>query len=189
MIYSQRDPKWANILIKDMMIGQVGCTSTVASEIIGCTPDVFVKRMKALPVINDRNGSYTGFLGNNIVWARIMEAFPGIKVFRYFSYDNNAVKALTPNVIVEVPAKPIGGTGKHWVRYMGNQRLHDPWTGTDRPTSDFLGATGYAVFSGKWIQPSVDPYEVTVNQCRTACDEPTSAVNKINQIKYLVSKI
>ena len=39
------------------------------------------------------------------------------------------------------------------------------------------------------LKQPVDPYQSTVDQVRQVCDSPTSAVNKVNQIKYLVSKV
>lgn len=146
-ILCQRDARWKDKKIGDLTIGAVGCTSTVLAECIGVTPDVFVDRMKAVG----------GYSGNYIIWAKVAEAFPGITLYRYWSYDNAKVLAFVPQVVVEVPAKPIGGTGSHWVRYMGNKRLHDPWTGTDRPTSDFPNPTGFAVIQGQYVPPQMHP--------------------------------
>ena len=143
---NQRDPRWANILIGDLPIGQIGCTVSAIGDVIGITPDVVVSRLKAVG----------GFLGNLIIWAKIPEAFPGITVNRVWSYNNDDVKANVPNVIVEVPAEAIGGTGSHWVNYIGNKQCKDPWTGTIRPTSDFPNPTGYCVISGKWTDNQTD---------------------------------
>lgn len=142
-ILSQRDPKWGNIKLgtSATFIKDYGCTITCIAMIVGTTPDVVNDRMKAV-------GGFSN--GNLVIWAKIAEAFPGISVNRVWSYDNTAVLAAVPNVLVEVDAKPIGGTGKHWVVYVGNKRLYDPWTGTDRPTSDFPGQSGYCVLTGKW---------------------------------------
>jgi len=139
----QQDPRWKNIFIGDMTLGQVGCTSSVISNIIGITPDIFVQRMK----------SVNGFLGNLIIWAKIEEAFPGIKVRRVWTYNNADVLASVPNVIVEVPGQTIGGSGKHWIQALGNGKCNDPWTGKTRPTSDFQKHgewSGYCVITGKW---------------------------------------
>ena len=142
---NQRDSRWSNILIADMSIGQIGCTVSALGDVLNTTPDVVVAKLKAVG----------GFLGNLIIWAKIPEAFPGITVNRVWAYDNAAVKNAIPNVIVEVPASAIGGTGSHWVNYIGNQQCKDPWTGTIRPTSDFPNPTGYCIISGTWTDPQV----------------------------------
>jgi len=170
-ILGQRDPRWSGIVIYNLTIGQVGCTSTVLSEIIGTTPDVFVSRMKAV----------NGFSGNLIIWAKIAEAFPGIQVYRYYGYDNAKVLAFVPNVIVEVPAAPIGGSGSHWVRFMGNKRLHDPWTAKDRPTSDFPNPTGFVIVQGKWNSAPVDHKKI--------CQDVKSEVNSMDSDTIKVIKI
>lgn len=145
-VLSQRDPRWADIILGTGKgtIGLYGCTITCLAMIIGTTPDVVNERMKAV-------GGFAN--GNLVIWDKIPVAFPGITINRVWSYNNDDVKAHIPNVLVEVPAAPIGGTGSHWVVYIGNQRLNDPWTGRERPTSDFPGATGYCSVSGTWATP------------------------------------
>jgi len=156
---NQRDPRWKDILIADMSLGQIGCTVSAIGDVIGTTPDVVVTKLKAVG----------GFLGNLIIWAKISEAFPGITVNRVWSYDNTAVKNAIPNVIVEVPASAIGGTGSHWVNYIGNQQCKDPWTGTVRPTSDFPNPTGYCIITGTWIDPKV-AQQAVLDELRTERD-------------------
>jgi len=105
-------------------------------------------------VVNDRMKAVGGYAnGNLVIWDKIKEAFPGIQIRRVWSYDNADVAANVP-VAVEVPGAPIGGTGKHWVVYIGNKKLNDPWGGTVRPTSDFAGPSGYCVVTGKWAEVS-----------------------------------
>lgn len=144
----QLDDRWKNMYIGDGTVGQYGCTISVCGNIIGVTPDVFLARMKAV----------NGFLGNLIIWAKIEEAFPGITIRRVWTYNNEDVKNNTPNVIVEVPAWPIKGQGMHWVQYLGNQKLYDPYTNRIRPTSDFPNPTGYCVITGKWEQKQLITY-------------------------------
>lgn len=144
-ILSQRDSRWINTKLgtSNTTIGDYGCTITCLAMIIGTTPDVVNERLKAV------NGFASG---NLLIWAKIEEAFPGIKQRRVWSYNNDDVKPNVGHVLVEVPAKPIGGTGSHWVVYIGNQRIYDPWTGKERPTSDFPNPTGYCVLTGSWQQ-------------------------------------
>src|SRR3990167_9783241 len=97
----QRDPRWVNAKLgfSDTTIGDFGCTISVIGNVIGIDPTV----------VNDRLKAVNGFAsGNLVIWAKIQGAFPGIKVERVWGYDNAEVLASVPNVIVEVPAKPIG---------------------------------------------------------------------------------
>ena len=139
----QRDPKWGKIKLgfSNTTIEDFGCTISCLGNIIGVTPDVVNERMK----------SVNGFAnGNLVIWDKIPQAFPGITVKRVWSYNNDDVLAHVPNVLVEVPAKPIGGNGSHWVVFIGNKKLNDPWTGKERPTSDFPNPTGYCIVTGTW---------------------------------------
>lgn len=158
-ILSQRDPRWADITLGTGKgtIGYYGCTITCLAMIMGLTPDVVNDRMKALPLVN---GS-TGFAnGNLVLWSRLGEAFPDFEFTRVWVYNNDDVLANVPNVLVEVPATAIGGTGKHWVVFIGNQELNDPWIGKPRPTSDFLqygDPTGYCIVKKKIVEPPPPP--------------------------------
>lgn len=174
---SQRDNKWGNLYLgfSNTYIKDYGCTITCIAMIIGTTPDVVNARLKAV----------NGFSGNLVIWSSIEAAFPGIKVKRVWAYDNNDVKANAPNVLVEVPAYPIGGTGRHWVVYIGNQRLNDPWTGLERPTSDFPNPSGYCVLSGKWNQSAGD--DVKLNQVKAVTDGPGDPTSKIKKIREIVA--
>lgn len=134
---NQRDSRWANIPVGfgEQTIGQVGCTISVIGDILDLSPDAVNEALKRV----------NGFSVNLVIWSKIEEAFPGVKVRRVWAYNNEDVLVNVPNVIVEVPANPIGGRGSHWVRYIGNHQLEDPWTGAVRPTSDFPNPTGYCV--------------------------------------------
>lgn len=172
---SQRDSRWGNQYLgfSNLFIKDYGCTITCIAMILGTTPDVVNQRLKAV----------NGFSGSLVIWAKIEEAFSGIKIKRVWSYDNNDVKANTPNVLVEVPAYPIGGTGKHWVVYLGNQRLNDPWTGMERSTGDFPNPSGYCVLSGKWNQYLTD--DVWVNTVTSIINSSSSPHDKRVQVEAL----
>ncbi len=183
-ILGQRDDRWGNIKLgySNTLIRDYGCTITCLAMILSTTPDV----------VNERLKSVNGFAsGNLIIWAKIEEAFPGIKQRRVWSYNNDDVKANVGHVLVEVPAKPIGGTGSHWVVYIGNQRLYDPWTGRERPTSDFPGQTGYCVITGSWqqVQPQAPTNQSDLDKLREERDrnwnlyQAELGVNKTLQAK------
>ena len=160
-ILSQRDDKWGNLYLgtSNTKVRDFGCTITCLAMIIGTTPDV----------VNQRLRDVNGFAqGNLLIWAKIPEAFPGITINRVWSYNNDDVKANVPNVLVEVPPNAIGGvSGKHWVVFIGDQNCNDPWTGSIRPTNDFLkygDATGYCTVSGKWNNPISTGGTITISQ-------------------------
>lgn len=146
MILSQRTMPWGNELLgfSNLYIHATGCFITVLAEILETTPDDVNNKLKAVngfaPDVNKQL--------SEVIWAKVAEAFPGVSCNMVTPYDNDAVLNelnLGASVIVEVPAAPIGGTGIHAVRYMGGGLLHDPWTGTERPTSDFPNPISYVV--------------------------------------------
>lgn len=175
-ILSQRDPRWGNLYLgfSTTYIRDYGCTITCLAMILGTTPDVVNERLKAVK----------GFSGNLIIWAKIEEAFPGIKVRRVWAYNNDDVKANVGHVLVEAPATPIGGTGSHWTVYIGNQRLYDPWAGKERPTSDFSNPTGYCVLSGSWIKPK-PPTLISSDKILAITEGPGSDGDKLAAIRKL----
>jgi len=182
---TQKDPRWAKIPLgftttyNPLTIEFYGCTVTCLAMIIGTTPDVVNSRLKAV----------SGFSGSLVIWAKIPEAFPGVKVRREYAYNNTDVKNNVPNVLVEVPAYPIGGTGKHWVVYVGNQRLNDPWTGLERSTSDFPNPSGYCVLSGKWTGlPSPINYDSLINQIKDIGNGSENSQIRFTKIKDFVNK-
>ena len=186
---NQQDPRWANTGLGDgsTTIGFSGCTISVIGDVLGLTPDV----------VNQKLQSVGGFLGSLVIWQKLEVAFPGLKINRVWSYNNDDVLAHVPNVIIEVPADPIGGTGSHWVNYIGNHQLKDPWTGTIRPTSDFSNPTGYCTFdltNYHPIQtPTVDPLQPELDQCRIERDKNwnlyQSSLAEINQVKQVIDNL
>lgn len=126
---SQRDPRWANIQLgtSNKTIGTHGCTITALAIILDTTPDVVNQRLKDV-------GGYAS--GNLVIWDKIAIAFPGTQIHRVWSYNNDDVLANVPNVIVEVDGAPIGAP-KHWVVFIGNKKMIDPWTGQEEATSKY----------------------------------------------------
>src|SRR5258708_1659187 len=101
---SQRNSQWGYIPLvfaathNPLLIKDYGCTITAIAMILGITPDVVNQRLKDVK----------GFSGTLVIWDAIEKAFPGIKVRRVWSYNNDDVLKNVPNVLVEVPAYPIG---------------------------------------------------------------------------------
>jgi hypothetical protein len=160
---SQRDKRWGSIKLgtSDTTISGYGCTITCISMIIGTTPDVANERLKAV------NGYAQG---NLVIWDKLAEAFPGIKIKRVWSYDNADVLANVPNVLVEVDGKPIGGY-RHWVVYIGSKKMIDPWDGTEKSTTSYPSPVSYCVILGKWNKPSpVSDDQKVIDELRSERD-------------------
>ena len=138
-ILSQRDPRWSSIKLgnSNLTIGSSGCLITCLSMIAGVTPDVFNKKLLAVK----------GFSGALVIWSKIQSAFPNLKfVWRSSSYNNDSVKSqINRNGFCLVECQPVlRGSSRHWVLFIGNKRLIDPWYGTNRPTSSYWFYTGFA---------------------------------------------
>ena len=68
--------------------------------------------------------------------------------WRGYTYNNESVKNNLPTM-VEVDFDGSTRTDfKHWVLFIGNQQLMDPWTGTIDPTTKYRIKTGYAIITG-----------------------------------------
>lgn len=137
--YSQRDPKWANTKIGSKgTIKDFGCLITSLGMLLDIPPDVVNARLKAV-------GGYAN--GNLVIWTKIPLAFPQCQFSpnhgRFYVYNNTDVRNNLP-CLVEVDAKKIGGT-KHWVLFIGNQRMYDPWDGKEKSTSTYDPLLGYAI--------------------------------------------
>src|SRR3990167_9987445 len=143
VVLSQRDNRWAKQQLgtSNTTIGGFGCTITSLAMLIGTTPDVVNRELKRVG----------GFANTNLViWAKIPVAFPQLTfIKRSKVYDNNDVKANLPCLVdVDFDGSP-NTFGNHWVVFIGNQRLLDPWVGQNRPTSTYKILKGYAVLTPK----------------------------------------
>jgi hypothetical protein len=138
---SQRDIRWANTPLgtsKTTTIGSHGCTITSLAMLFNTTPDVVNKELLRV----------NGYANTNlIIWTKIPQAFPGGEfITRAYSYNNNQVKTSIEKYggcLVEVDATRIGSP-THWVLYVGNGKMYDPWTGVEKATS-YYPPKGYAV--------------------------------------------
>lgn len=148
-VLSQRDWRWRWSKLGNgnaqSTIGRYGCTLTCLTSWLG----LFDPR-----ITNDtllRYGGFGGATGNLILWSRLPICFPSIKsATRYFSYDNDKVKASLAKgvpVLVEVDGTVIGAV-RHWVLYLGNQKMMDPWTGMVESTSKYP-AVGFTLIERK----------------------------------------
>lgn len=184
MLLAQRDPRWANIQLgaSPYSLGPSGCFVTVIADILETTPDVINQRLNAINGFAADADKYLDLVD----WSKIEIAFPGVNAIYKKPYDNADVLAQLAagnSVLVEVPAAPIGGTGIHAVRYIGNHQLNDPWSATVRPTSDFPGALSYVVFFGTWQIPAATPPAAPTAAAPAPSALATSFGNAINKSK------
>lgn len=139
---SQRDPQWRNQQLgsSSTTIGSHGCLITAIAMATNLTP----------PEVNDRLNSVGGYQnGNLVIWGAINNAISHAQfVWRGYSYDNSEVsKSIERNgfCLVEVDFQPeTTAKEQHWVLYVGNQEMIDPWDGRKKKTNIYP-ATGYAI--------------------------------------------
>jgi len=119
-------------------IGNYGCLITALT----C-----LARLDDVSKVNDILKANNGFVNENgspekgtyLVWNAVSK-IPNLTFkYRYYSYDNDKVKAIIEKnggCIIEVDGTPIGGY-KHWLLYIGNKQLLDPWDGKIKSTSSY----------------------------------------------------
>jgi len=152
----QRDTRWKNTKLgtSDTTIGNYGCTITALTMLAG---------LDRVDEVNSRLKAVGGFAsGNLLIWSKINEALPWLKfVWRGYSYENDKVKAAIVQAggcLVEVNGAPIGGT-KHWVLYIGDGKMIDPWDGKEKSTTSYQ-STGYATIENLGEAPESDTMEI-----------------------------
>ena len=146
---SQRDSKWASIALgtsTNTTIGSHGCTITCIAMAAGVTPDEVNRRM-------NNAGAYANT--NLVDWTKLQAAIPWLQFeWRNKGYstdaDNQRVKdAIAKNgfCLVEVDFDRIPTTNdRHWVLYIGNGQMIDPWTGVQKATT-YYPAVGYSIIN------------------------------------------
>lgn len=143
-VYCQRDTRWKDQKLgtSQVTIGSHGCTITCLGMLAEMTPSE----------VNAALLSVNGYAnGNLVIWDKIDDALPNLTCLeRSTTYNNDKVADAISKYggcLVEVNGAPIGGS-KHWVLYIGNQKLVDPWDGETKPTSSYQ-ALGFAVIAVK----------------------------------------
>ncbi len=161
---SQRDARWKDIKIgnSNSTIGAYGCTITAIAMLAGTTPDV----------VNAFLTAVNGFSVDRIIWAKINETKLGLTfpdMGRQYVYNDVAVReAIEKNggCLVEVDYDGVVATpsDRHWVLYIGNHQLIDPWTGTIKPTSSYPLVKGYAIIEKNNEQNDLSSSEENILQ-------------------------
>lgn len=149
-LLSQHDSRWKNIRLgftTNTTIGSHGCTITCIAMLADVNPDYVNERLKTV-------GGYAN--GNLVIWSKVPKALPQLQfVKRVNEYDNDEVKKNTP-CLVEANGVRIAGF-KHWVVFIGNQKMYDPWDGKEKSTNYYAPLTGYALFKVKDLQTELTP--------------------------------
>lgn len=159
-LLSQRDQRWAKKKLgnSNLTIGDYGCVITSLAMMLDTTPDK----------INEYLKKHGGFQGALVVWDKV----PGfVKVG--WQYNNAAVLAAIKKYGACMVRTDFDGNprtdGDHYVVFIGNHKLLDPWTGTERPTSAYPLLKGYIVIDiekGKKIMKGddTDPLQECLKQ-------------------------
>lgn len=156
VLLSQNDPRWKNIPLgtSRSSIGQGGCTITCIAMKFGLDPKFVNERLNAVDGFapSQANNPFEPEK-NLVIWNKLSEALPGVKFeYKYYTYDNEKVLQNLP-CLVEVNGAPIGGF-RHWVLFVGNHQIFDPWDGKVKPTSTYQPIS-FVVLSGQ-VQQVVD---------------------------------
>lgn len=144
-VLSQRDSRWKYIKLGygNTTIGDYGCTLVSLSMLAGILPPEANQRLKNV-------GGFTDYGNKNlIIWSKIHEAIPWLSDgVRGWGYDNNKVSGAieqSGGCMVEVDGAIIGAS-KHWVLYVGDKKMNDPWFGTQKDTN-YYPATGCSIIT------------------------------------------
>jgi hypothetical protein len=185
---SQRDPKWASKVFGDpehstSKIGDYGCLLTCLAMVSSLTPDV----------LNDKLVEVHGWQNDLLIWGKVKEAIPFDFKFPV-AFDNDAVKQeIVTNgfcvVWVDFDGKITTPSDMHWVVYIGNQQMIDPWTGTTKSTGWYPLIKGYSPCTKLSLpQPTApinppDPMKVKVDLGQPfGIMEVQSIISKLNDL-------
>jgi hypothetical protein len=142
--YSQRDSKWKDEKLGSTTIGTHGCLVTALAQLL------LINGYDETPkTVKDKLESVGGFVGTNnnlLVWGAIEKVFNAKGYWTNNVYNNDKViEAIEKygGCIVRVDASRIGAS-EHWVLYVGDGQMIDPWTGVLKSTS-YYPATGYSI--------------------------------------------
>lgn len=150
---SQRDPRWKDkkLGFSTYSIGAKGCTITCLTGLVNF---VYGSNL-GVDEFNEAMRKVDGFAKDSygqkslILWYKVPQAFPRLKwITRDYNYSNAKVSWYVYihkiPVCVEVNAWSIGAP-KHWVLFLGSQKMMDPWTGTIESTAKYP-VTGDALY-------------------------------------------
>jgi len=146
-VLSQRDNRWRYKKLgwSNVTIGGYGCLITCLAMMADLLPDD----------VNERLKNVVGYANLNLViWDKIKEAIPSLEFeWRGWSFDNDKVLETISkygSCIVEVDFDSTPRTDdSHFVLFVGNKKMYDPWTGKEEPTSKYPIIKGFVVIRKK----------------------------------------
>lgn len=150
--YSQRDVRWKDKKINGTQhtIGTDGCYITCLGMAVDLTPDVVEERI--------------GFTGAQINYQDLDKI--GLElVEKSNTYDNAKVTQYIADygfcvVRVDWDGSPKSPGDTHFVLFIGNKRMIDPWTGNEVATSKYPLLTGYRAFRKVNMQTELEQCQI-----------------------------
>lgn len=151
--YSQRDPHWSwrPLGPGPKRIGDIGCTTTCLGMLADLDPQLTSDRISRANGYTTKQ-QYPKLAPQLILWSQAAQALGMGFDGRYSSYDNDKVlKTISAYgaCLVEVDFDGIVATpnDRHWVVFLGNKQLFDPWSlkGMREPTSKYPKLKGFVV--------------------------------------------
>lgn len=144
-VLSQRNLLWKYKKLgnSNVTIGDYGCVITCLT---------MISKMLDVSRVNDLFKEKEVYVEQNLVyWVKVPDALSNL-VFKWRSWTYNNKEVLDwikkgfP-VIVQVDAAPIGSPRTdHYVVFIGDQKLIDPWDGKIKPTSTYPILRGYILY-------------------------------------------
>ena len=125
------------------------CVHVRLSSLIAFNQGSFALSSETPKTVNTKLKKVNGFVGALLVWGAVQKVWPRVKFIKRSQTYNNIevawyVYGKKIPVIVKVYAPQIGALS-HWVLYVGDRTMIDPWTGKGIPTSTYQ-AIGYALY-------------------------------------------
>ena len=170
--YSQRDTRWKDVEINGtkLTIGTDGCYLTCLGMVTDTTPDWVVKKIGF-------NGAQINYTGLDKIGLELVE--------KSNTYDDVRVKEHIANngfcvVRVDWDGSPKSTEDTHFVLFIGNKRMIDPWTGNECATTKYPLLTGYRAFKKVG---NMDALAECLSQHTKLVDETTQLKKTIEAIK------
>jgi hypothetical protein len=146
-VFSQRDPRWRydKLGFSKLTIGGYGCVITCLAMLLKTFGYDETPR-----TVNQKLKKVNGFSGALLRWSYAEKVWPRLRFVKRATRYNNIevawyvyVKKIP--VIVQTYAPKIGAS-VHWVLYIGDRYMLDPWDGKGKPTQTY-SATAYALYN------------------------------------------
>lgn len=149
---SQRDSTLKGKLLgsSDLTLWGFGCVVTSFTMFVNYVS----KQQYTVDQINALLVNGGAFYNNSLLWwEKVPQAIPYMQFqWRGWTYDNNKVSDYIYNkglpVIVQVDAAPIGAPrSDHFVLYIGDGKIADPWDGQIKSVSAYPNPKGYILYT------------------------------------------